>query len=76
MEPYSTPSTLFLTFLIVSSIMMPGSVEDITSKDAERPQLVMSLSGHIVNKPDAAIGSNGNNGDVAAWKQTTIFGPL
>lgn len=57
------------------------SAEKENAHDAQGPEvdveaLVVTATGRIVNPPNAAIGRKPSVADLAAWKQTTIFGPL
>ena len=57
------------------------SAEKENAHDAQGPEvdveaLVVTATGTIVNPPNAAIGRKPSVADLAAWKQTTIFGSL
>ena len=46
-----------------------------TTEQTEAEMPVISATGTVINKPGEAIGRS-NSTDMAAWRQTTIFGPL
>ncbi|KAJ3544930.1 hypothetical protein NM688_g5689 [Phlebia brevispora] len=60
----------------VEQIMMPDAVENAVVLSPDKEMQGVTPSGVVVNPPDAAIGRSASNPDIAAWKQTTIFGPL
>lgn len=50
---------------------------EMVAAEAEAQPIVVSASGNMINRPTETIGrSNSGSGDMAAWRQTTIFGPL
>ena len=62
-------------------LLFPRFTEKANAHDAQGPEvdveaLVVTATGTIVNPPNAAIGRKPSVADLAAWKQTTIFGPL
>ena len=46
-----------------------------TTEHIEVETPVVTASGTMINRPTEAIGRS-NSTDMAAWRQTTIFGPL